>query len=80
MIAFFFALALPLIEVTVTKPGNLFAVVLSGDGGWRKIDATIAERLRTREIPTVGFDTAAYFRTRRTPEESAAAHEAVIRD
>jgi type IV secretory pathway VirJ component len=80
VIALFFALALPLIEVPVSTPGDRFAVVVSGDGGWRKIDSAIAERLRIREIPTVGLDTAAYYRTRRTPEESAAALEAIIRE
>src|SRR5439155_23324602 len=44
VIALFFALALPLIEVPVSTPGDRFAVVVSGDGGWRKIDAAIAER------------------------------------
>ena len=80
MIALFFALALPLIEVPVSTQGDRFAVVVSGDGGWRKIDAAIAERLRMREVPTVGLDAAAFYRTRRTPEESAAALEAIIRE
>src|SRR5213076_1492479 len=40
----------------------------------------VAERLRVREIPTVGLDAAAFYRTRRTPEQSAAALEAIIRE
>ena len=80
MIALFFALALPLVQVPVSTSGDRLAVLLTGDGGWRKIDAAIAERLRTREIPTIGLDTAAYYRTRRTPEESAAALESIIRE
>ena len=80
MIALFFALALPLVEVPVSAPGAQFAVVVSGDGGWRKIDASLADRLRQRGIPTVGLDSAAYYRTRRTPEESAAALEAILRE
>lgn len=79
MIALFLAVALPLIEIPVSTPGDRFAIVVSGDGGWRKIDAAIAERLRRRGIPTVGLDAAAYYRTRRTAEESAAALEAIVR-
>lgn len=80
MIALFFALALPLVEVPVAAPGEQFAVVVTGDGGWRKIDASIADRLRRRGIPTVGLDSAAYYRTRRSPEESAAALESIVRE
>ena len=80
MIALFFALALPLVEVPVSTPGDQFAVIISGDGGWRKIDASIADRLRQRGIPTAGLDAAAFYRTRRTPEESAAALEGIIRE
>ena len=80
MIALFFALALPTVEVPVSAPGDQFAVVISGDGGWRKIDVDLADRLRQRGVPTVGLDSAAYYRTRRTPEESAAALESLIRE
>jgi type IV secretory pathway VirJ component len=80
VIALFFALALPLIEVPVPAHGERFAVLITGDGGWRKIDAAIAQRLRTRGIPTVGLDAAAYYRKRRTPEESAEALETIIRE
>jgi type IV secretory pathway VirJ component len=80
VIALFFALALPLVEVPVATPGEQFAVVVTGDGGWRKIDASLADRLRQRGIPTVGFDSATYYRTRRTPEESAAALESIMRE
>ena len=80
MIALFFALALPLVEVPVSAPGEQFAVIVTGDGGWRKIDASLADRLQHRGIPTVGLDAAAYYRTRRTPEESAAALEAILRE
>lgn len=80
MIALFFALALPLVEVPVDTPGDQFAVVVSGDGGWRKIDASLADDLRKHGIPTIGLDAAAYYRTLRTPEESAAALESVLRE
>jgi type IV secretory pathway VirJ component len=80
VIALFFALALPLVEVPVATPGEQLAVLVTGDGGWRKIDGAIADGLRARGIPTVGLDSAAYYRRRHTPEESAAALEAIIRE
>ncbi len=61
---------LPLIEVPHTGTGNddLFAVLLSGDGGWAGIDKDVANSLAERGIPVVGWDTLRYFWTARTPE------------
>ena len=61
---------LPLIEVPHTGTGNddLFAVLLSGDGGWAGIDKEVARSLAERGIPVVGWDTLRYFWTARTPE------------
>ncbi|HEY6457273.1 MAG TPA: AcvB/VirJ family lysyl-phosphatidylglycerol hydrolase [Steroidobacteraceae bacterium] len=61
---------LPLIEVPQTGAGNddLFAVLLSGDGGWAGIDKDVARSLAERGIPVVGWDTLRYFWTARTPE------------
>ena len=64
MIALFLAVALPLVEVPASKPGRCFAVIVSGDGGWRKIDSAMAERLLTDDIPTVGLDTPASAQSR----------------
>ncbi|HTV79673.1 MAG TPA: AcvB/VirJ family lysyl-phosphatidylglycerol hydrolase [Steroidobacteraceae bacterium] len=60
---------LPLIEVPQTANGNedLFAVLLSGDGGWAGIDKQVARALAERGIPVVGWDTLRYFWTPRTP-------------
>ncbi len=60
---------LPLIEVPHTGTGNddLFAVLLSGDGGWAGIDKDVARSLAERGIPVVGWDTLRYFWTARTP-------------
>ncbi len=80
LLAVLFAIqGLPLVEVPPRQPGDYFAVIISGDGGWRKIDKVMAEGLSAHDIPTVGLDAAAYFRTRRTPEEAAAALEWIIR-
>src|SRR3984957_11723567 len=61
---------LPLIEVPHTGTGNddLFAVLLSGDGGWAGIDKEVAHSLAERGIPVVGWDTLRYFWTARTPD------------
>jgi len=61
---------LPLVEVPHTGTGNddVFAVLLSGDGGWAGIDKEVARSLAERGIPVVGWDTLRYFWTARTPE------------
>jgi type IV secretory pathway VirJ component len=61
---------LPLVEVPHTGTGNddLFAVLLSGDGGWAGIDKEVAHSLAERGIPVVGWDTLRYFWTARTPQ------------
>lgn len=80
--ALLFALAaIPVVErpATTPKPGDTFAVMITGDGGWRKIDERVAARLRAEGIPVVGFLASDYFRVERTPDESANALEQVIR-
>jgi type IV secretory pathway VirJ component len=62
---------LPLTESPVDHPSKLMAVVLSGDGGWRDIDKTIAEDLQQQGIPVVGFDCLRYFWSKKTPEQTA---------
>ncbi len=60
---------LPLVEVAPTGTGNddVFAVLLSGDGGWAGIDKQVARSLAERGIPVVGWDTLRYFWTARQP-------------
>jgi len=60
---------LPLVEVPPTGTGNddVFAVLLSGDGGWAGIDKQVARALAERGIPVVGWDTLRYFWTARDP-------------
>jgi type IV secretory pathway VirJ component len=71
---------LPLIELPAKHPAHRrFAIMLTGDGGWRRIDERVTRRLRDAGLPVVGFRTPDYFRTGRTPEESACALERVIR-
>jgi type IV secretory pathway VirJ component len=54
--------------------------MLTGDGGWRRIDIRITDVLRGEGVPVVGLLTNDYFAQRRTPEEAAAFLESVIRD
>ena len=63
---------LPLVELPVTAPGRLMAVIYSGDGGWRDIDKDIAGRLQEKGVPVVGVDSLRYFWSEKTPEQIAA--------
>lgn len=70
---------IPLIELPSSKPGDHFAVIITGDGGWRRIDQKLADRLRANGIPVTGFLSSSYFRRERSADESACALERVIR-
>ena len=60
---------LPLVEVPARGEGSdLFAVIISGDGGWAGLDRDVGESLAERGIPVVGLNALQYFWTRRTPE------------
>ena len=63
--------AIPLIELPATPGGDALAIVLSGDGGWRDIDKSLAEELRKQGVSVVGWDSLRYFWTRRSPEQLA---------
>jgi type IV secretory pathway VirJ component len=64
---------LPIVEVPahVTARTTVFAVLISGDGGWAKIDKSIAERLAAQGIPVVGLNSLQYFWTKRAPDTVA---------
>jgi type IV secretory pathway VirJ component len=55
-----------------TPRTDVFAIILSGDGGWRDIDRTLGRNFRNRGMSVVGFDCLNWFWTRRTPAEVAA--------
>jgi type IV secretory pathway VirJ component len=69
---------LGLVEVAATAPaarpglGDVFAVILTGDGGWAEIDKSIAARLAAAGVPSVGWSSLKYYWTPRTPEAAAA--------
>jgi type IV secretory pathway VirJ component len=64
--------SLPLIELPADKPSRLLAVVLSGDGGWRDIDKSIAEVLQKNGVAVIGFDCLRYFWWKKMPDQAAA--------
>jgi type IV secretory pathway VirJ component len=70
---------LPLIEEPVEGAGDLFAVFLSGDGGWAGIDKNVAAALVARGIPVVGLDSLRYFWSARTPQGLAADLDRMLR-
>ena len=71
---------LPLIEVAPSGPAaDALAVILSGDGGWASLDREVGGVLAARGIPVIGMDSLQYFWRRRTPDESAAALERILR-
>lgn len=63
---------LPITEVQANKPGgDTFAVLVSGDGGWARLDQELSAELARRGIPVVGLNSLKYFWRARTPEETA---------
>lgn len=69
---------LPLTEIPASAPGDLFAVIYSGDGGWRDLDKEIGERLAAHGVPVVGVDSLRYFWRRKAPEHVAEDLAAVV--
>ena len=70
---------LPLREFPAKKSGDTIAIILTGDGGWRRIDDRLTRNLNAHGVSVVGFLTPDYFHERRTPLESARALERTIR-
>jgi type IV secretory pathway VirJ component len=70
---------LPLAEVPGTAATDLFAVLLTGDGGWAGLDRAVAAALASRGIGVVAIDSLRYFWSPRTPDGLAADLERVIR-
>ena len=70
---------LPVIEIPASDAKrDLFAIILSGDGGWVEIDKEIAGMLADEGISVVGFNSLRYFWKRRTPEEASADLDGII--
>lgn len=61
-----------IIELDAKPAPGAMAIMLSGDGGWRDLDKTVAGLLQAQGVPTVGLDSLRWFWTRRTPAETGA--------
>jgi type IV secretory pathway VirJ component len=75
---------LPLVEVPATgSPAagaeQLFAVLLTGDGGWAGIDQDVSAALAARGVPVVGWNSLKYYWQGRTPEVAARDLERIVR-
>jgi type IV secretory pathway VirJ component len=63
---------LGLVEVPAERNGaDLFAVILTGDGGWAEIDKGIAQGLAASGVASVGWSSLRYYWTPRTPDAAA---------
>jgi len=63
---------LPLVEAVAPTPrGKIFAILYSGDGGWRDLDRSLAGLLAARGISVVGVDVLRYYWRTRPPDVAA---------
>jgi type IV secretory pathway VirJ component len=62
---------LPLIELPAAHPSDMLAVVMSGDGGWRDLDKTIAESLQRQGVSVIGWDSLRYFWSEKSPAQTS---------
>ncbi|MGB6769643.1 MAG: phosphatidylglycerol lysyltransferase domain-containing protein [Methyloceanibacter sp.] len=72
-------LDLPLVELPASPAGQLLAVFLSGDGGWRDLDRTIGIKLQSQGVSVIGWDALRYFWNRKSPEQTARDLDTVIK-
>ena len=64
---------LPITEVPATaKEADIFAVMISGDGGWAGLDQGVSGELAAHGIPVVGLNSLKYFWHARTADSTAA--------
>ena len=63
---------LPVTEVSAPAGSDLFAVLISGDGGWARLDQELSAELAGRGIPVAGLSSLRYFWRERTADETAA--------
>jgi type IV secretory pathway VirJ component len=70
---------LPLIELRAAQPTDLLAIVISGDGGWRDLDKTMALALQRDGVSVVGIDSLRYFWSEKTPQQTATDIARVVR-
>ncbi|WP_233866431.1 virulence factor family protein [Paraburkholderia adhaesiva] len=62
---------LPLVELPAAHPTDMLAIVISGDGGWRDLDKSVAEALQKDGISVVGWDSLRYFWSEKPPTQTS---------
>jgi type IV secretory pathway VirJ component len=62
---------LPITEVPTTGRGRVFAIFLSGDGGWVTLDERVSAELSAHGIPVVGLNSRQYLWSGKTPAQVA---------
>ena len=70
---------LPLVEMPASGPSDVFAIIYSGDGGWRDIDRQLGLFIQQAGIPVVGVDALRYFWSEKTPDQTATDLSRIIR-
>jgi type IV secretory pathway VirJ component len=74
------SLDLPVVEVPATgRKKPVYAVLISGDGGWAGLDEEVADALAASGITVIGLDSLRYFWKERTPESTASDIDRLIR-
>jgi type IV secretory pathway VirJ component len=70
---------LPLIAIRSENPrADLFAIIVSGDGGWAAIDRDLGHSLAAKGISVVGLNSLQYFWKRRSPAEAGKDLERIL--
>jgi type IV secretory pathway VirJ component len=70
---------LPLIALRSENPrADLFAIIVSGDGGWAAIDRDLGHSLAAKGISVVGLNSLQYFWKRRSPAEAGKDLERIL--
>lgn len=62
---------LPLTPLKSTLPGDVLAIIISGDGGWRELDRQIGFELAKGDVSVVGVDSLHYFWKTKSPQTIA---------
>ena len=72
-------LSLTEVPVAPSTATGTMAIILTGDGGWARLDKSLAAGMATRGIPSVGWSSLRYYWTPRTPEGAAEDLARIIR-
>lgn len=68
----------PIVRPATTR-SDTFAIIVTGDGGWRAIDQEIADVLNDNGVSVVGLSAPEFLAERKTPAEASRTLEGMIR-